>query len=127
MSAISSAYQELIRLDAELARIGRVESVLGIDECRHASRLLDARDGVKGERRLAARFRAVHLDDASARIAPDAQRQIEANAPGGNDWHVGRESLPLFKPHNRAFAIFLLDRGDGEVDGLAAILVFHEA
>ena len=56
----------------------------------------------------------------------DAQGQVEPDAPGRDDRHVRSQGLPLFKAHNRAFAVLLLDAGDGEVDGPAAILVFHE-
>ena len=56
--------EQLVRLHAELARIGGIERVLCVDEGSDPAGLLGLRDRVEGERRLAARLRAVDLDDA---------------------------------------------------------------
>ena len=58
--------------------------MLGVDERAHAAAALRLRDRVERERRLAARLRTVHLDDATARIAADARREIERERARGD-------------------------------------------
>ena len=69
--------EQILDVDAELARVLRVERVLGVDVRRDAARLLGVRDDVKTERGLAARLRTVDLGDAAARNSTDADRRIE--------------------------------------------------
>ena len=68
--------------DAELARVADVERVLGVDEGAHAARALRLGDRVQRQRRLARRLGAVDLDDAAARQAADAEREVEADRAG---------------------------------------------
>jgi hypothetical protein len=51
--------------------------VLRVDEGGNAAGLLAFSDGVKGERGLTARLRAVDFDDASAGVAADAEGHVE--------------------------------------------------
>jgi hypothetical protein len=88
--------------------------------------LLHLRDGVQGQRGLAAGFRAVDLDDAALGVAPDTERDVEADRARGHDDDVVREGRALLEAHDRALAVFLLDAGESEVDGLRARLVIHE-
>ena len=90
LAVVGLADEQLVGLDAELARVGGVERVLGVDERRDAARLLGLGDGVEGERGLAARLRAVDLDDAAARVAADAERDVEPDAAGRDDLDVRR-------------------------------------
>ena len=52
--------------------------MLGVDEGRGAAELLDFGDHLQRERGLAGGFRSVDFDDATARQATDAERDVEA-------------------------------------------------
>ena len=69
--------QQRVGVDAELLGVLRVERVLGVDERRDAAGGLRVGDRVQGHRRLAGGLRAVDLDDAAARQAADAERDVE--------------------------------------------------
>ena len=88
ISAISSACSpvsgwetmQVVDVDAELAGVLGVERVLGVDERRDAAALLRLGDDVERERRLAGGLRPEDLDDAAARDAADAERDVERDA-----------------------------------------------
>src|SRR5687768_2425230 len=92
----------------------RVERMLRVDEGRRATTALHGRDGVQGQRGLPRSLRAVDLHDAAARIAADAEREIERERPArdGIDLVLGvRTEL-----HDRAFTELLLDLQDRLID-----------
>jgi hypothetical protein len=62
--------------------------VLGVDEGAGAAELLHFGDDLQRQRGLARRFRAVDFDDAAARQAADAQRDVQAERAGGHDLDV---------------------------------------
>ena len=80
--------QQVLQVDAELLRVLDVERVLGVDEGADAAALLRLGDDVERQRGLAGRLRAVDLDDAAARQAADAERDVEAERAGGDDLDV---------------------------------------
>ena len=90
MSAISSACSPVsgceisssLEIDAELRAHSRVERVLGVDEAADAAALLRLGDDVQRQRRLAGGLRPVDLDDAAARQAADAERDVEPERAG---------------------------------------------
>src|SRR4029077_7668508 len=86
------------------------------------ARLLHLRDCMESERRLSARLGAIDLDDASSRIAADAERDVQPNASRRDDLDSVSQRRPLFEAHDRALAVFLFDGGDGKLDCLALIL-----
>ena len=100
--------EELLDVDAELACVLRVEGMLCVDERRNAARLLCLSDHVQRDRRLARGLGTEHLDDASARNAADAKRDIERQDPRGDhlDVHV---RLGFTEAHDRPLAMRLLD------------------
>src|SRR4029077_8839966 len=76
--------------------------------------------------RFATRFGAVDFDDAPARVAADTERDVQADAARGDDLHAIRKACPLLEPHDRAFAVFFLDRRDREFDSFGFVFrVFH--
>ena len=87
-------------LDAELARVADVERVLGVDERAHAAGALRLGDRVQRQRRLAGRLGAVDLDDAAARQAADAERDVEADRAGRDR----RRSRPMSPPDSGMIA-----------------------
>ena len=103
LAGVGLAHEKAFGVDADGARVGDVESVLGVDEGRHAAGLLRFGDGVQGERGLAARFGSVDFDDASARVAADAERVVERQRAAGDDGH--RFGRVLFaQRHDGSFA-----------------------
>ena len=108
--------QEVVDLDAELARIDRVERVLGVDEGADAALLLRFRHAMQRQRGLAGGFRPVNLDHAAARQAADAERDVEAERAGGDRVHVHR-LVVLAEPHDRALAEIALDLGERGIEG----------
>jgi hypothetical protein len=109
--------QQVRRGDAELAGIDRVERVLGVDEGADAALLLRLGDGVQRQRRLARAFRPVDLDDAAARQAADAERDVEAERAGRDRLDLDR-LLVLRRAHDRALAEGALDLGERGVQRL---------
>ena len=85
--------QQLFEVDAEPAGVDRVEGVLGVDDRGHAAQLLGLGDDVQRQRRLAGRLRAVDLDDAAARHAADAEREVERDAAGRDRLDLHRVGL----------------------------------
>ena len=130
VSAISSACspcvglrnQQVVDIDAELARIDRIERVLGIDEGADAALLLRFGDGVQRERGLAGGFRPVDFDHPAARQAADAERDVEPERAGRDDLDVHR-LVVLAELHDRALAEIALDLGQRGVKGLGLVHV----
>src|SRR6266478_9457745 len=69
--------EQIVDVHAQLARVDGIERVLGVDERGSAAELLRFGDDVQRHGGLAARFRAVDLDDAAARKAANAQSGVE--------------------------------------------------
>ena len=111
-AVVGLADQELVDVHAQLAGVARVEGVLGVDEGRDAALFLALGDRMEGQSRLAARLRAIDLDDAAPRIAPDAQREVEGNRPARDDRHLDfGGGIP--QTHDRALSISFLNSSEG--------------
>jgi hypothetical protein len=116
--------QQVADVDAQLAGVDRVERVLGVDVRGDAARLLHLRDDLQAQRRLARRLGTVDLDDAPARQAADAERDVEPERAGRDDRQVVRD-LRLAHLHDRALAELLLDLRQRGGERLA-LLVVHD-
>src|SRR6476646_8221136 len=92
-------------------------SARGVDERADAAPLLGLADDVQRQRRLARRLRSVDLDDAPARQAAHAQRDVEAARTARDHLHLGR-GHPLAETHDAPLAELLLDRRHRDVDRL---------
>ena len=105
--------------DADALRVCGVHRVLGVDERADAAPPLRLRDHVVDERRLAGGLGAEHLDDAAARQAADAEREVERERPrrDGADRDLGR----VVHLHHRALAELPLDLPQRDVECLLAI------
>jgi hypothetical protein len=81
---------QFVDIDAQLPGIDRIERMFGIDEGRRPAGFLRLGDGMQRQRGLARAFRPVDLDDAAARQAADAQRDVEPQRTGGDrlDLHL---------------------------------------
>jgi hypothetical protein len=100
--------QQLADIDAEFLRILRIERVFGIDEGGVPPSFLHFGDDLQTERGLAGGFRAVDFDDAAARQAADAKRDIQPERAGGNDLNA-LVDLGIAHLHDGAFAELLFD------------------
>jgi len=98
---------EVVEVDADLARVAGVERVLRVDERGGAARLLDVRDRVQRERRLARGLVAVELDDAPLGEPADPEREVERQRPRRHRRHRAVRLLP--KPQDRHLAELLAD------------------
>jgi hypothetical protein len=82
LAGIGLGDQQVVDVDAELARIDRIERVLGVDEGADAALLLRFGEAVQRQRGLARGFRPVDLDHPAARQAADAERDVEPERAG---------------------------------------------
>ena len=107
LAAVGLGHEQVVDVDAELLGIARVKRVLRVDERRLAARLLRLGDDVQGDRGLTGGFRPVNLNDAAARHAADAEREVKRDGAGGNgvDIHI----QPLAELHDGALAVVLFD------------------
>jgi hypothetical protein len=62
----------------------------------------------------------VDLGDASAGNAADAERHVELERAGGDDRDIV-EGTALAQAHDGALAELAVDRGNGQIQGLAAV------
>ena len=69
---------------------------------------------VQGQRGLARRLRPVDLGDAASRQAPDPQRHVERDGPGGDDGDL-LERAARAKAHDRPLAELPLDLRDRQL------------
>ena len=117
--------EKIVDIHAQLARVDGIERVLGVDERRLAAELLRLGDHVQSESRLAARFRAVHFDDASARKTADAESRVDGDRAGGD--HADRdEHVAVPQTHDRAFAVRLFNLRDCQIQ-IFSFFVVHFA
>ena len=110
--------EQIIHVHAEPAGVLRIERVLHIDEGGEAAALLRLRDDRQGERRFTGRFRPVNFHDASARKSADAERAVDQDVAGGDDFDV--DDLFVAESHDRAFAVIFGDLLDGEFEVFVA-------
>src|SRR5205823_7557663 len=112
--------QELVDIDAELARIDRIERVFGVDEGANAALLLALGDGMQRQRGLARGFRPVDFNHPPPRQTADAKRNIEPERARGDGLDIHR-AVVLAEPHHRALAELALDLGKRGGQGLGLV------
>ena len=110
--------EELVDVDADPARVLRVHRVLGVDEGADAAAALRLGDHVVDERRLARGLRAEDLDDAAARQAADAEREVERERARRDG--ADRDLRPVAHLHDRALAELPLDLAERDVESFLA-------
>ena len=129
LAVVGLGDEQLVDVDADALGVGGVHGVLGVDERADAAQLLGAGEHVVEQRGLAGRLRAEHLDDAAARDAAHAEREVERQGArrDGVDPHLGGVVPHL---HDRALAEVLADlrqrtveRALARLGGLLLLLV----
>ncbi len=98
--------------------------MLCIDKSGDSAGLLDLGDRMKGQRRLARRFRPEDFDDASAGKTADSQRDIEAKGTGRYRRNVDR-GLGVPELHDGAFSVLFFDLGKGEIQRAFLFVFFR--
>ena len=113
--------QQVVDVHAELAGVGGVEGVLGVDKGGQAAGLLRLGDDLQADGGFAGGFGAEDLDDAAAGDAADAEGGVKADGAGGDD---GDRDERLFgaEPDNRPFAKLFFDLCEGKFYGFAAVI-----
>ncbi len=123
-SAVRLGDIQIIDIDADILRIDRVQSMLGIDESGDAAALLHLGDHVQRQGCFTGGFRPVYLHDSSFRYTSKAQRYIKGKRTGRNRLHihpVGR--VP--EPHDRTLAIRFLNLHHSGVERLLLLILIH--
>ena len=106
---VGLADQEVFNVHAQVAGIDRIERVLRVDECTGAAVALALGNDLQSQCGFTGRFRPVDLNDAAARQAADAQRDIQAqraSRDGGNGFFA-----LVAKAHHGAFTKLALYLG----------------
>ncbi len=109
LTIVGLGHQQVLDAHTQLARIGHVQGVLGVDEGADAARLLRLRDGVQGQRGLARRLGTEDFHHAAARQSAHAQGQVEPHRAGGNHGNVAGIGAP--ERHDGTLAKLLFNRG----------------
>ncbi|MNC32583.1 hypothetical protein D3C75_809450 [compost metagenome] len=107
LAGIRLGQEELVYVDAKLAGIQRIQSMLRIDECGLSACLLHLCDGMQCNCCFTGGFRSVYFNNPPTRKSAYAKGNIQSQRTAGDGLHlhVGRFS----KLHNRAFAELLFD------------------
>src|SRR3984893_11276316 len=103
LAGIGLGNQQVVDIDAELAGIGRVERVLGVDEGAGSAAALRFGNDMQGKRRLAGALWAVNLDNPPARQPANAERDVETQRSGRYYLGIGG-SLARSELHDRTLA-----------------------
>ena len=122
LAVVGLRHEQVVDIDAELLRVGRIERVLGVDERRHAAQFLRLGDDLQRQRGFARRLRTEDFDDAAARHAADAEREVDADRAGGDGLDRLNGAL-LAQAHDGALAELLFNLAEGDVDGLHALAI----
>ena len=115
LAGVGLGHVQVRDVHPQLLRVGGVEGVLGVDEHRVPAQPLGVRDDGERERGLARRLGPVDLDHASARHPAHAQREVEPDRAGGDEFDRDLGGL-LAQLHDRTLAELLLDLLEGEVE-----------
>src|SRR6516225_7758230 len=103
LSSIGLGNQQIIDINTELAGIGRVERMLGVDKSTGPATSLRLGNDMKCQGRLTRALRSIDLYDPATRQAADAERYVEAQGPRRD--HLGiRGGLARPELHYRTLA-----------------------
>jgi hypothetical protein len=119
LASVGLGDDEIVDVDAELAGIDWVERMLRVDEGGDAAGLLRLGDRVQRQSGLARAFRPVNLDDAAARQAADAERDVEPERAGGDGLDL--DGLARAEPHRAALAEGAVDLRQSGVQGFLLV------
>ena len=121
LAAVRLRDEQVVRFDAQLARVCGVEGVLGVDEGRFAAAALRRGNGVQGQGGLSGGFGSVDLDDAAAWQAADTQGNVQGQRAGGNDRNI--HGLAFAEAHDGAFAELLFDLAESQAQDTSFLVL----
>ena len=106
----------VVDVHADASSIGRVQGMFDVDKAAHAAGPLGFGNDMQTERGLTGAFGAVDFDDTAFGHTAHAQGNVQAQAAGGDGFHV--EPGGFSQLHHRTFAILLVEIGKGRVQRL---------
>ena len=118
LTAVRLGDQEVVDVHADLLRVLGVEGMLGVDERCGAAGALCLAGHRQGQGGLAARFRAVDLDDAAARETAGADGGVDGQRAGRDRFDT--EVLLFAEAHDRALSELTFDLGERARDAFLA-------
>jgi hypothetical protein len=124
LAGVRLADIEVGDINANLGRVSGIQRVLDIHKAADAAVALRFGNGMKTDGGFAGAFRPVNLDNAPARQPADAERNVQAQAAGGDRFDLQTRSIAQL--HDDALSIFLVQVGKGGVKRLA-LSTFHNA
>src|SRR5260370_6677526 len=122
LAGIGLGNQQIFDIDPELAGVGRVERMFGVDKSAGPAPTLRLGDYVQRERGLARALRAIDLDDAPARQTTDAEGYVEAKGARRDYFDVG-SSLARAELHDRTLAKGAFDLSERRLQ--SRLLIHH--
>ena len=120
LAAVGLRDQQVVGIDADLAGVGHIEGVLGVDEGRQSVLFLRLGHDVQGKGRFSARFGAENLDHPSPGNAAHAECGIEPDGARRDYGDVG-DLVAAAQPHDGALAKLAFDLGNGQIHRLCPI------
>ncbi|MNM60419.1 hypothetical protein D3C81_716980 [compost metagenome] len=114
--------QQVVDIDAQLASVLGIESMLGVDEGASSAVLLGFGNDRQGQRGFTRRLRTVDLDDTAFWQTTNTKGDVQPQGAGGN----GRHALALMvaHAHDCALAELAFDLTQGRSQG-AFLVVVH--
>ena len=112
---------QLVNIDAQLGGITGIKRVFGINEGDGAASFLRFGQHVQRQRGFARAFRPVNLDHAAFGQTADAERNIEAQRAGRNQFDI--HGFTAAQLHRRAFAKSTINLGKSSVQRLLTVHV----
>ncbi len=113
-ATVGLRHEQVIEVHAELLGVTRIERVFCVNEGRQSAGLLGAGDDVEHQRRFAGRFRPENFNDAPARDAAHAEREVHRQRAGGNDINL-RLRARVAQAHDAAVAVGFGNGRDGGI------------
>ena len=121
-AGVGLGHQQVVKIDAELVGVGRVQRVLGVDEGGGAAGLLHLGHDVQRQGGFAGAFRPVDLDHPPLGQAADAERDIQTQRSGRVGLHDIAGAL-LTQLHHRPLAEGPVDLRKRRFQGLLFVCV----
>ena len=114
--------EQFIQIDTDLLGITGIKRMLGIDKGGHATQLLSLRDHLKGQCRLAGRFRPVNFNDTTPWQTPATQGYIQRQRASRNNLKIAI-GWRITHSHYRPFTELFFDLGKRGTEGFLLVFV----
>ncbi len=123
LAAVRLADEEVVHVHAQLLGVFGIQGVLGVDVGRQAALLLGLGHHVQGQGGLAAGLRPVDFHHAALGHPAHAQRRIQGDGAGADDFDALGGAHAVAQLHDGALAEGPLDVGDGAGQGFQAVIL----